>query len=164
MPRDRFTDLFTAAERDEIFEDACVIADDPTLRVNSDGTPVRGIGHWEEMRLDQRQCFVDDDHADALDGIGRAEAKASPAARPESVVRFQVEARAVSGRSLPDRVSGEEMPVLSVVSTLDDARTWAAETFEADDRVVIVLVRETVAQKCPRGRFGRHVEIVKRPA
>lgn len=49
--------LWSDAEMVEIISDALAIDADLSLRVNSDGTPVRGIGAWEEMRLDQRDMI-----------------------------------------------------------------------------------------------------------
>lgn len=45
--------LWTPTEIAQIMNDAREIDNDPTLRVNSDGTHTRPLGYWEEMRLDQ---------------------------------------------------------------------------------------------------------------
>lgn len=53
----RFETLWTDEEMISILRDAKRIDEDVTLRVNSDGTNVRPLGHWEEMRLDQRDMM-----------------------------------------------------------------------------------------------------------
>lgn len=49
-----FWSLWSDGEIICILSDARDIDHDKSLRVNSDGSPVRALGHWEEMRLDQR--------------------------------------------------------------------------------------------------------------
>lgn len=49
--------LWSPEEMGEIMRDAQAIERDPSLIVRSDGGEVRGLGHWEEMRLGQAEMI-----------------------------------------------------------------------------------------------------------
>jgi hypothetical protein len=50
--------VWPANKMAEIIHDAAAICADRSLRPLSDGSPVRRIGHWEAMRLDQAALIL----------------------------------------------------------------------------------------------------------
>lgn len=57
-PALKVSDIWTADDVYYIMNDARATMHDVTLRVNSDGTVVRPLGHWEAMRLAQRAIVM----------------------------------------------------------------------------------------------------------